>query len=195
MKKFNVTISLEKYMQDQMHDEKLEEWLKNRGQIIEGRDLSADSDEAKAEFTCYRNKDGECYVPNFHIEQALINGATQVKSKVGTGKKSMVAHVAAFFEVQPEEIKVRDWDEADKRTVVNKRTGARVLKTRARWNNLKLSFILVVKNSNIVTDDMIFNKDNGIFYFAGTMFGIGNYTPQHKGKFGTFTVEKWKEIK
>ena len=195
MKKFSVTISLDKYMQDRMDDQSFEDWIKNRGQIIEGRDLSADSDEAKAEFTCYRNKDNECYVPNFHIEQALINGAMQVKSKVGTGRKSMTAHVAAFFEVVPEEIKIRNWDEPDKRTVVNGRTKSRVLKVRSRWNDLKLSFELVVKNSNVVTDDMIFNKENGIFYFAGSMFGIGSYRPQHKGKFGTFTVEKWKEVK
>jgi len=194
MKKFSVTIHFEKYMQDRFDDQTFEAWLKNRGQLIEGRNLANDSPEAKAEFSCYRDDEGKCYFPNIHLKQALINGATQVKSKVGTGRRSMSAHAAAFFEIFPEHISVRNWDVVDKRPAVNRKAGARVMKYRPRWNDLKISFELIIKNDNIFTDDSIFDDKKGIFYFAGTMFGCGNYTPLHKGEFGTFTVVKWKEL-
>jgi len=189
MKKFKVSIYTEKYMQHRMDDQKLEEWEKERGKIIERNDI-AHTDLVRAEFHCYRNAKGEGYVPSEHIKQAMINGGTQVKSKVGNGRKSMTNIVAGLFSVEPEEILVRDFDTIDKRSAVNRNVKARIITIRPRWNNLTLEFIVIVKNDTITSQTV-----KEILVQAGQMFGIGSYRPEHKGEFGVFEIKKFEEIK
>lgn len=188
MKKFKVSIYTEKYMQHRMDDQKLEEWEKERGKIIE-RDDIAHPDLVRAEFHCYRNAEGKCFVPAEHIKQAMINGGTQVKSKVGNGRKSMTNIVAGLFSVTPEEILVRDFDTIDKRSAVNRNVKARIISIRPRWNNLTLEFTVIVKNDTITS-----NTVEEILRQAGQMFGIGSYRPEHKGEFGVFEIKKFQEI-
>jgi len=188
MKKFEVEIYTEKYMQHRMDDQKLEEWEKNRGRIIERTDIS-EEDVKRAEFHCYRNKKGECFIPSEHIKQAMINGGTQVKSKMGNGRKSMTNIVAGLFSIIPEEILIRDWDEVDSRSAVNQNNKARIISKRPRWNELKASFTIVVKEDSI-TDETV----KEILKHAGVMFGIGSYRPQHKGEFGVFEIKKFSKV-
>jgi hypothetical protein len=143
----------------------------------------------KAEFHCYRNIHGKCFVPSEHIKQAMVNGASQVKAKVGTTRKSITTFISAYISIKPEEIIVRDWDMLDKRTAVNKNTHARIITIRPRWNSLELEFTIEVKYDGI-TADMI----KSCLKYAGEMFGIGSYRPQHKGEFGVFTITKFSEI-
>ncbi|RLD57076.1 MAG: hypothetical protein DRI97_06120 [Bacteroidetes bacterium] len=189
MKQFRVKIHTEKYMQHRMDDQKLEEWEKNRGKIIERDDVNQE-DLVRAEFHCYRNSKGECFVPSEHIKQSLINGGTQVKAKVGNGRKSMTNIVAGLFTVSPEEIIVRDFDTIDKRSAVNRNVKARIIAIRPRWNDLSLSFTINVKNDTITKQTV-----ESILEFAGTMFGIGSYRPEHKGEFGVFEVVEFKQVK
>jgi len=189
MKQFRVTIFTEKYMQHRMDDQKLEEWEKNRGKIIERDDVNQE-DLKRAEFHCYRNEAGECFVPSEHIKQALINGGTQVKSKVGNGRKSMTNIVAGLFTVSPEEIKVRDFDIIDKRSAVNRNVKARVIAVRPRWNDLSLSFTINVKNDTVTQQTV-----KSILEHAGMMYGIGSYRPEHKGEFGVFEIKEFEQVK
>lgn len=188
MKKFNVVISMEKYMQHRMDTQKLEDWEKNRGKIIE-RDDIAKTDLTRAEFHCYRNGNNACYVPSEQIKQALVNGGTMVKSKMGNSRRSMTNIVAGLFHVNPEHIEIRDFDTIDKRTAVNHAAKARVVVIRPRWNTLDIPFILTVDNDTI-TDETI----KEIIVQAGIMFGIGSYRPQHKGEFGVFYTKEFGKI-
>lgn len=172
-----------------MSDEKLEEWEKKRGVIIE-RDDIAYTDLVRAEFHCYRNKDGRCYVPSEHIKQSLINGGGQVKSKVGNGRKSMTNIVAGLFTVSPEEILIRDFDTIDKRSAVNRNVKARIITIRPRWNELELEFTILVKNDTVTKETV-----KSIIENAGVMYGIGSYRPEHKGEFGVFDIVKFEELK
>ena len=189
MKKFKVTIFTERYMQHRMDDKKLADWEKERGTIIERNDIALE-DLKRAEFHCYRNKAGKCYVPSEHIKQSLINGGGQVKSKVGNGRKSMTNIVAGLFTIQPEEILVRDFDEIDKRSAVNRNVKARIITIRPRWNELTLDFTISVKNDTITKETV-----KSIIENAGIIYGIGSYRPEHKGEFGVFEITKFEELK
>jgi len=189
MKKYEVSIHMEKYMQHRMDEQKLSDWETNRKQIIE-RDDIAYPDLVRAEFHCYRNGTGKCFVPSEHLKQALINGGTQVKSKMGNSRKSMTNIVAGLFVVSPEHIDIRDFDTIDKRSAVNQNIKGRVMVIRPRWDNLDITFNVLVKNDTITNETV-----KEIIDQAGIMFGIGSYRPQHKGEFGVFEVTKFKEIK
>jgi len=82
------------YMQHRMDDVKLTEWEKNRKQIIERPDINQE-DVKRAEYHCYRDKDGRCFIPAEQMRIAMINGGTYLKSKVGTKTKSMMGHGSA----------------------------------------------------------------------------------------------------
>ena len=86
MKKFFVKIKGKTpYMQHRMDDQKLEDWEKQRGKIIE-RDDVAKEDVVRAEFHAYKN--GKYFLPAEHIRSSLINAGAYMKSKVGNSKKS-----------------------------------------------------------------------------------------------------------
>lgn len=187
--KFKAKVHMEKYMQHRMDDQKLEDWEKQRSKVIEREGINQD-DATRAEFHCYRNGNGKCFIPSEHFKQALINGGTQVKSKVGNGRKSMTNIVAGQFRVFPEHIEVRDWDEADKRSAVNNNVKARIISIRPRWNDLTVEFEIHVRNTTI-TIEMV----REILYHAGTMYGVGSYRPEHKGEFGVCEILELEAIK
>src|SRR5690606_6141156 len=110
MKKYNVKIKgLTPYMQHRMDDEKLEQWEKKRGPIHERPEVSH-ADVVRAEYHCFRNLEGKCYIPSDHIRGALIGAGSYVKAKVGGRSKSMKVLVAAMFMVDPEQIILPDYD-------------------------------------------------------------------------------------
>lgn len=189
MKKYKVEIkSVTPYMQHRMDDTKLEEWEKQRGLIIERDDVSKD-DLVRAEYHCYRNKEGKCYLPAEHIRGALIKAGTYVKGKVGSQTKSMKSVVAGMFQVNPYEIILPDFDDIDKRSAVNKNVKARVICIRPKWDKLKVKFDLLVDNDTI-TDEMV----KQIIEYAGQYVGIGSFRPTNNGMFGRFEVTKFKLI-
>jgi hypothetical protein len=189
MKKFNVSIHMEKYMQHRMDSQKLEVWEKNRKQIIERDDVALE-DLTRAEFHCYRNGNSKCFIPSEHVKQCLTNGGTQVKSKMGNSRKSMTNIVAGLFSVTPEHIEIRDFDTIDKRSAVNHNVKGRIIVVRPRWDNLDVSFTINVKNDTITKETV-----REILDQSGVMFGIGSYRPEHKGEFGVFEVTKFEEVK
>jgi hypothetical protein len=190
MKKYTVTLSgLTPYMQHRMDDTKLEEWEKNRKGIIERPEVSQ-TDALRAEYHCYRNADGQCFMPAEHFRQSFINAGAFVKSKVGNARKSMKNVVAAMFMVSPEEITIPDYDQIDKRSAVNKNVKARIISIRPKWSNWKITFTLLVDNDTI-TEATI----KEIINYAGAYVGIGSYRPTNNGYFGRFELIELKEVK
>lgn len=170
------------YMQHRMDDVKLEEWEKNRKQIIERPDLNQE-DLRRAEFHCFRNKDGNCYIPSDHLRMAFINGGTYLKSKVGTRTKSMKGIIAAVMQINPEQITVPDYDEVDKRSAVNKNVKARVMVIRPKWSKWEAEFDMILDNATL-TKEML----SELVSVTGNYVGIGSYRPTNNGYFGRFKL-------
>lgn len=183
MKKYLVKIvGTTPYMQHRMDDVSLAEWEKKRGQIIERPEVSQ-ADAVRAEYHCYRNKNGVCYIPSDQIRGALITAGTYTKGKVGAQTKSMKSIVAAQFMIAQDEIPLPDYDAIDKRSAVNKNVKARVITIRPKWTNWEATFKLDVRNDTI-TDETV----KKIISDAGSFVGIGSYRPTNNGMFGQFEV-------
>lgn len=183
MQKFKVTLqSTSAYMQHRMDDLKLEEWEKFRGRIIERSD-AVHTDAVRAEYHCYRNENGQCFIPAAQFKGALIEAGKLVKAKVGNATKSMKNIVAGMFLVGPEEIIIPDYDMIDKRSAVNQVTKARVISVRPKWSNWKVTFTLTVKNEAITQETV-----KSIIQYAGEYIGIGSYRPTKSGEFGCFEI-------
>lgn len=169
-------------MQHRMDDVKLDQWEKLRGPIHERPEV-AHEDAVRAEYHCYRNKDGQCYIPSDHIRGALIAAGSFVKAKVGGRSKSMKTIVAAMFMPSPEEILLPDYDAIDKRSAVNRNVKARVITIRPRWNEWSVSFTLIVDEDSI--SELAISQ---IIEYAGKYVGIGSFRPTNNGMFGRFNL-------
>jgi hypothetical protein len=189
MKQFKVKIKgLTPYMQHRMDDQKLEEWEKCRKQIIERPEVSQ-ADAARAEYHCYRNTEGLCYIPADHLRNSLINAGTYMKSKVGGRSKSMKVIVAATFVPTPEQILITDYDVIDKRSTVNRNVKARVITIRPKWTNWEAEFTLNVYEPSITAETV-----TQLINYAGSYVGIGSYRPTNNGMFGRFELENIETI-
>lgn len=169
-------------MQHRMDDQKLEVWEKNRGQIMERPELSHE-DAIRAEFACHRNKEGKCFIPADQLRGSFINAGTYVKSKVGVRSKSMKQTVASMFMVTPDEIILPEYDTIDKRSAVNQRVKARVIKIRPKWMNWEVEFTLNVMENSLTKETI-----QSIIEYAGSYVGIGSFRPTNNGMFGKFEV-------
>ena len=189
MKKYNISISsLTPYMQHRMDDISLAEWEKCRKQIIERPEVSQ-ADAHRAEYHCYRNIDGKCYIPAEQLRQSLINAGTYMKSKVGARSKSMKTIVAACFIVTPEEILLPDWEVIDKRSAVNKNVKARIMVIRPKWASWAADLVLECHEPTITKESI-----RQLFEYAGSFCGIGSYRPTNNGLFGRFEIKNIEEI-
>lgn len=189
MKKYNIQLkSLTPYLQHRMDDLSLAEWEKCRKQIIERPEVSQ-ADNHRAEYHCYRNSEGRCYIPCDHFRLSLINAGTYMKSKVGARSKSMKTIVAACFIITPEEIILPDWDKIDKRSAVNKNVKARVMVVRPKWSQWEASVVLECHEPTITIETI-----RQLFEYAGSFCGIGSYRPTNSGLFGRFEIKNIEEI-
>lgn len=171
------------YMQHRMDDVKLDEWEKNRKQIIERPDLNIE-DVKRAEYHCYRNREGKCFIPAEQLRIAMINGGTYLKSKVGTKTKSMKGIIAAVMRISPEDILLPDYDEIDKRSAVNRNVKARVMVVRPKWMQWGAEFDMVLDNGTL-TKEML----TELVTVTGNYVGIGSYRPTNNGYFGRFKLK------
>jgi hypothetical protein len=171
------------YMQHRMDDIKLDEWEKNRKQIIERPDVSVE-DAKRSEYHCYRNKNGSCFIPAEQLRIAMINGGTYLKSKVGSKTKSMKGIIAAVMRITPEEILLPDFDEIDKRSAVNRNVKARVMVVRPKWSAWAAEFDMLLDNGTL-TKEMLTELVN----VTGNYVGIGSYRPTNNGYFGRFILK------
>lgn len=176
-------------MQHRMDDQSLAEWEKKRGVIIERPEVSQE-DSHRAEYHCYRNAEGKCYIPSDQIKRALINAGTFMKSKVGVRTKSMKSIVAACFIPEPEQILIPNYDTIDKRSTVNKNIKARVICVRPKWTSWEVSFTLQVLENTITKETV-----EELIKYAGFYVGIGSYRPTNNGHFGRFEIKSIEELK
>lgn len=170
------------YMQHRMDDVKLEEWEKNRKQIIERTDINIE-DAKRAEYHCYRNKAGNCFIPAEQLRIALINGGTYLKSKVGTKTKSMKGIIAAILRINPEEILLPNYGEIDKRSAVNRNIKARVMVIRPKWYEWNAEFEMIIDNGTLTKETL-----TELINVTGNYVGIGSYRPTNNGYFGRFKL-------
>lgn len=183
MKTYKVKIKgLSPYMQHRMDDVSLAEWEKKRGVIIERPEVSQE-DAVRAEYHCYRNAEGNCYIPADQIKGALINAGTYMKSKVGARTKSMKSIVAACFIPEPEQIILPDYDQIDKRSTVNRNVKARVIVIRPKWSTWEITF-----NIQVLEDSITIETVRELVNYAGFYVGIGSYRPTSNGHFGRFEL-------
>lgn len=187
MKSYRIKIKgVTPYMQHRMDDQKLEQWEKLRGPIHERPEVSHE-DAVRAEYHCYRNSDGKCFIPADQIRGSLISAGSYVKAKVGGRSKSMKVLVAAMFIVEPEHITIPDYDAIDKRSAVNKNVKARVIVIRPKWTNWEAEFTLNVYEDSINQDQI-----SQLFEYAGNLVGIGSFRPTNNGLFGRFAMTEIK---
>lgn len=175
-------------MQHRMDDQKLEEWEKCRKQIIERPEVSQ-ADSTRAEYHCYRNAEGQCYIPADHIRQSLIGAGTYMKAKVGGRSKSMKVIVAATFVPAEEQIVIPDYDAIDKRSAVNRNVKARIISVRPKWTKWNFEFVLNVYETSITKETV-----TQLINYAGSYVGIGSYRPTNNGMFGRYELAEIKEI-
>ena len=188
--KFSVSVKgITPYMQHRMDDTKLADWEKNRKHIIERPEVSHE-DIVRAEYHCYRNVEGKCYIPADHFRLALIGGGTFLKSKVGARTKSMKSIVAAMFMLSEEEIMMPDFDAIDKRSAVNKNVKARVMVVRPKWTNWEAKFTLEVGEDTITKETI-----TELITSTGNYIGIGSYRPTNNGYFGRFALTSLDPLK
>lgn len=188
-KKFLVTIQGKTpYLQHRMDDVKLDEWTKRHSRTTQPNEL--DEDELKAEYHCYRNAEGKCYIPQEHVRGALIAAGSMTKGKVGATTKSMKSTVAGQFYIDEPELYLPDWDSYDKRSATNRNIKARVIVVRPKWTTWSVQFTLTVDN-----DTLHKNMVQQIIEDAGNSIGIGSYRPTNNGYFGRFNLAELKEIK
>jgi len=183
MKQYKVKIKgVTPYMQHRMDDVKLDQWEKLRGPIHERSEV-AHEDAVRAEYHCYRNSPGNCYVPSDHIRGAFIAAGSFVKAKVGGRSKSMKTIVAGMFMPKPSEIELPDYDAIDKRSAVNKNIKGRVIVVRPKWSEWELEFVLQVDEDSISIIQI-----SQIIEYAGKYVGIGSFRPVNNGLFGRFEL-------
>lgn len=190
MKKYAVSIvGITPYMQHRMDDAELEKKSRIHSRVVTTQNV-AESDMARAEYHCYRDSSGQCYIPADQIRGALITAGTYVRSKVGAQTKSMKSVVAGMMFLEQEKIPMPDYNEIDKRSAVNKNTRARVIVVRPKWSiPWKAEFNLIVDNDTIHIDMV-----REILLYAGNNVGIGSFRPTSNGMFGRFEVSKLLEI-
>jgi hypothetical protein len=172
-----------------MDNAKLEEWEKSRKKIIERPDV-AQEDAVRADYHCYRNSEGTCFVPSAHVLGSLINAGAFMKAKVGNARKSMKNIVAAMFDITPEEILVPDYDQIDKRSAVNHNVKGRIITIRPKWSKWSIKFSLLIDDDTIPKETIM-----ELLNYAGKYCGIGSYRPTNNGHFGRFEVKTLKEVK
>jgi len=127
----------------------------------------------------------QLYIPQECLYSMIIGTAKQYRHK-RIGVSSLLA---GTMRVEPEKVSLgTDKYEVDERAVVIQ--NQRVLKGRAKIpKGWKAKFQLVYDAKRLPTgiETTLFQ----ILDDAGTRMGILDYRPQHRGWFGTFTVEKF----
>jgi hypothetical protein len=131
----------------------------------------------------------QLYIPSRWLYSMLIKAAGAYKAK---GKRaSLSGLLAGTVRVEPEEILLGHCNyEIDERPV---RIGnAKVLAWRPKIKDWTAEFDIIYNKMHITREIALTLKN--ILEDGGITLGIGDFRPQHKGPFGTFTVEEFKIV-
>ena len=147
----------------------------------------------QADKVCYRNKEGEYYMPSTCIHRMLIEAGSNHKLK--GSRKSAKYVVSGAVQMTSDTIIISNGDgktpakdyEVDSRPVVIPSTKGRIMRHRPRFDDWSINFALRV-NEDLLPEDFVHQLlDEG-----GLQGGIGDFRPQKFGPFGTFLVTAWK---
>lgn len=129
----------------------------------------------------------QLYIPCEAVYSMIINTAKQYRVR----RTSLSSLLAGTIRIEPEKIPLgTDKYEIDLRAVVIQKQ--RVLKARAKVPNWAATFYIVYDSERL--PEGIHETLKTILEDAGTRMGLLDYRPQHKGWFGTFTVESFKPL-
>jgi len=132
-------------------------------------------------------------IPNGCVYSMLIGTAKQYRVK----RMSLASLLAGTIRIEPEKIPLVGPDgnvlgaddyEVDERAVVIQRQ--RILKGRATIPKWSATFQIIYDSKRL--PDGIAETLNEVLEDAGVRMGLLDYRPQHKGWFGTFTIESFE---
>ena len=147
----------------------------------------------QADKVCYRNKEGEYYMPSTCVHRMLIEAGSNHKLK--GSRKSAKYVVSGDVQMTSDTIIICNGDgktpakdyEVDSRPVVIPSTKGRIMRHRPRFDDWSINFSLRV-NEDLLPEDFVHQLlDEG-----GLQGGIGDFRPQKFGPYGTFLVTEWK---
>jgi hypothetical protein len=151
------------------------------------KEYSSEEDARNSAYIATINGKEQLYIPSYAVYTMIVQTSGLYKS----GKINLRSLLAGTIRVEPEKIPLGHCNyEIDERPVVIQR--ARVLKSRAKIPQWEAEFNIIY-NKAVLTGDIIM-KLQAILEDGGTRFGLLDYRPQHKGWFGTFTVENYEAI-
>lgn len=135
------------------------------------------------------NGEKQLYIPARWIYSMLVKAAASYKAK---GKRSSLSSLlAGTIRVEPEKIPLgTDKYEIDERPVRIQQS--RVLAWRPKINNWEAEFYIIYNKMWIGKE--LAEQLRKILEDGAIRLGIGDFRPQHKGWFGTFTVEEFEII-
>jgi len=142
--------------------------------------------ENDVEETIYRLPDGTIYQPGDCIKQSMIEAGKAFKK----GKSNLSKPSGSFLMVLPDAIPHinQEWVK-DRRAVVIPSTKGRVMRNRAKFEDWTLDFEIKCLDDDELDKTTIQN----LLEHSGKYVGIGDYRPQKKGMFGTFSVTNFEE--
>jgi len=180
MKKIDVKIrGLTPLLMNRLNPESLRSKSKMRME-----NYSTANDAEKSAYMAEINGKKQLYIPQEALYSMIIGTAKQYKLR----RMSLSSLLAGTMHVEPEKVPLgTDKYEVDERAVVIQ--NQRVLKGRAKLPKWAASFQLVYDSKRLPEGIDATLKE--ILEDAGTRMGLLDYRPQHKGWFGTFTVESF----
>ena len=129
----------------------------------------------------------QLYIPQEALYSMIINTAKQYKVR----RMSLASLLAGTMRIEPEKVPLGTAKyEVDERAVVIQ--NQRILKGRAKLPKWNAKFQLVYDSRRLPEGIEATLKE--ILEDAGTRMGLLDYRPQHKGWFGTFTVESFVPV-
>lgn len=145
----------------------------------------------EAETKVYVDKDGHYCLSAFSIPASMGNAGASHKA-TGTRRTlrfvvpSAVRTTSDLIVIMQGEEPAKTF-EVDSRPVSIPATKGRIMRHRPRWDTWNASFHLLI-------DDELLDPDTAhiLLNEAGLSYGVGDFRPEKRGPFGTFTVTRWE---
>jgi hypothetical protein len=146
-----------------------------------------------AERVCYRDPDGNLYMPGASIARLLREAGGAHKQK---GSRRSVKYIVPAAVLVPQDtIPLRNGVpgpltdfEVDSRPVTIPATKGRIMRHRPRIDDWRLEFTLEVDESVLPVEVV-----HQLLTEGGRGIGIGDFRPEKGGPFGRFRVTRWAE--
>jgi hypothetical protein len=159
------------------------------GDISKDKKAFEDNPKGQAELKLYVNHEGKLYMPNTHLQGALVE-AGKNKKVVGKGKSTYSKIVGYSVAINPFEIihKKQNW-EIFSVLAVNPNTKGRNLLHRPILKDWEVDFEVEFDETEIAPVIM-----HELIEIAGKISGVGDWRPNKKGFYGKFQITNWKEV-